>query len=109
MSIKFSLEKAYEEMAQLQRMEQIENGNIKITISEGMIEYPVKAIIGARVQDGFPVELDFMINGVKQTITNIEGIRFNDQQMVDLIALFEYNMHNTIENGITTYTIIKKD
>jgi hypothetical protein len=93
MSEQFSVNKAYDELAQLSRMEKIENGKIEIHISEGIIEYPINMIVGARVHAGFPIELDFTVNGKIQTIKGIEGVKINGssaaQMTDDLIALFE--------------------
>ena len=112
MSETFSIQKAHEELAQLARMKAIEEGNITISIQGGDLEYPVKAIVGARVQAGFPIELDLAMDGNEQKLVDIQSLYINgkgDQAIQDLIALFEYNMHNTIEDGITSYTIIKVD
>lgn len=106
MSEKFSITKAYEGLAQVARMEQIENGNIQITTPNGVIEYPVKMITGARVRNGVILEIDFATNQNTRTVRDIESVLVNGS-VTDLIALFEYNMHNEITNDTISYTEIK--
>ena len=106
MSEKFSIAKAHESFAQLARMELIETGNIEITTPNGVIEYSVKMIVGARVRNGVIVEIDFAVNGNTHTVKDIERILVNGQ-ISDLIALFEYNMNDETINNTTSYTQIK--